>query len=297
MLIIIKITSNNALRANKIVRPGAHRTGRVEGRAVIVSSRGVRGRPSISKIPSTPARLRLGIYYDLGAPSGADYGATDYGNLSSNAGLGRTWSNEAVRVGSLHIHGSEDDKDEPEDNGGDDGDGDGDDDKPVPVAHASSFGHRPAPGPADGGPQVPVLVPSYSGHITGSIWRRQVRDILKSRSRYVSLTDWTPSDPAIVQLTEETGLSHLSLLFTDKNGNIVSGKLWPLVKNVRSVGLDIPVFSYICTNGETGSEVVKNIHPEVCDVGTQNRAQINRLTHSFRHDECRRGQMDSVQIR
>ncbi|KAI5683114.1 hypothetical protein M9H77_04342 [Catharanthus roseus] len=27
-------------------------------------------------------------------------------------------------------------------------------------------------------------------------------------------------------------------------------------------GLDIPVFSYVCTSGESGSEVVKTSHPE-----------------------------------
>ncbi|KAI5648513.1 hypothetical protein M9H77_34518 [Catharanthus roseus] len=126
--------------------------------------------------------------------SGADYGATDCGNPSSDIGLGkdsgtsevggRTRSEGAVRVGSLGIHESEDNEDEPEDDGGDDDDdddddGDGDDDKPVPMAHASSSGHRPAPGkgkglignfisvmsPADGGPHDPVLVLLYSGHI------------------------------------------------------------------------------------------------------------------------------------
>ncbi|KAI5668868.1 hypothetical protein M9H77_18721 [Catharanthus roseus] len=53
-------------------------------------------------------------------------------------------------------------------------------------------------GPADGGPQDPVIVPSYSGHVASCIWRGQDRGILKSRSRYVSLTGWTPSDPAVV---------------------------------------------------------------------------------------------------
>ncbi|KAI5677444.1 hypothetical protein M9H77_08394 [Catharanthus roseus] len=168
--------------------------------------------------------------------SGVDYGATDCGNPSSDAGLGmdsgtfgdgkRTRSEAAVRVGSLCILGSEDEKDEPGYDGGDndddDGDGDGDNDEPVPVANASSSGHRPVSGkekgvtgsfmsviskiarsrqkrpakscpptnpkqrkkakndgweqtvPADGGPQDPVLVPLYSGHITGSMWRGQV---------------------------------------------------------------------------------------------------------------------------
>ncbi|KAI5649727.1 hypothetical protein M9H77_35732 [Catharanthus roseus] len=223
----------------------------VEGRAVAASSRGVRGRYSISNISSTSAPI-----------------------------------GETVRVGSLYIHSSEDDENKREDGGhNDDGDSDGDDDETVLVAQASSSGHRPTPskgkgltgsfmsvkskiagsrqkrpekscpptnrtqrkkakndgweqtGPVDGGPQDPVLVPSYSGHVAGSIWRGHDRDILKSRSPYVSLTGWTPSDLVVVQLAGETGLSHLSSLFTDKGGNNVLGKLWLLVKNVRSFGV------------------------------------------------------------
>ncbi|KAI5656436.1 hypothetical protein M9H77_25229 [Catharanthus roseus] len=137
-------------------------------------------------------------------------------------------------------------------------------------------------GPADGGPQDPVIVLSYSGHDRG---------FLKSRSRYVSLTPRTPiiqrdndnsdsnisinaQDMARVADSPRSGLSteqraacyvlYLlgSLLFTDKSGNNVSGTLWPLVKNVSSVGLDILVFSYVCTSGESGSKVVQTSHPE-----------------------------------
>ncbi|KAI5671861.1 hypothetical protein M9H77_12225 [Catharanthus roseus] len=228
--------------------------------------------------------------------SGAEYGATPRGISSSDAGLGRdsgtSRSEEAGRVGYLRIHSSEDNEDKREDDDDyDNSDDDDDDHEPVPVVEASSSGHRPAPG------------------------------ILKSRSRYMSLTNWTPSDPTVVQLAGETGLSHLrscmfqhpnysydldisdssiginaqelagvadsprsglsmeqravcyvlyllgSSVFTDKNENNVPGKLWPLVKNVSSVGLDIHVFSYVCTSGESGSEVVQTLHPEVCRVG------------------------------
>ncbi|KAI5659540.1 hypothetical protein M9H77_28333 [Catharanthus roseus] len=180
--------------------PVIDRTGRVEGHVVIASSRGVRGRPSISEISSTPAPLGPGIYYDSGAPGSSTqpppipfrtrppttlhhpytpilydhYGysqppLTSYDPYAHTPSLplrmpdhdrpqdfgtsgdsGRTRSEEAVRVGSLRIHGSEDDEDKPEDNGGDDdddGDGDG---EPVPVAHASLSGHRHAPGKGKG---------------------------------------------------------------------------------------------------------------------------------------------------
>ncbi|KAI5671245.1 hypothetical protein M9H77_11609 [Catharanthus roseus] len=172
-----------------MVRPGARRcdddlgdvtdrASRVEGRAVTASSRGVRGRHSISDIPSTSTPIAPGMYYDPGAPGSstqppipfrihppttsyhlytpvprAEYEATARGNSSSDIGLGRdsgtSRSEEAVRVGSLCMHSSEGNEDEREDDGGhddddDDGDNDGDDHEPVPVVEASSSGHRPA---------------------------------------------------------------------------------------------------------------------------------------------------------
>ncbi|KAI5671294.1 hypothetical protein M9H77_11658 [Catharanthus roseus] len=252
--------------------------------------------------------------------SGAKYGAIDRGNPSFDAGLGKdsdtSQSEEAIRVGSLRIHSGEDDEDEREDAGGhddddnddddDNGNGDGDDHETVPMVEASSSGHRPTPGksrpptnptqrkkakndgweqtcPANGGPQDPVLVPSYSGHVAGSIWRGQDRGILKSRSRYVSLTDSSigingqdlvsvAKSPRSRLSTEQMDACYVlyllgSSLFTDKS-------------------LDIAVFSYVCTSGETESEVVQTAYPEVCGVRSQNGEQINRHTHSFRHDDC-----------
>ncbi|KAI5681590.1 hypothetical protein M9H77_02818 [Catharanthus roseus] len=55
-----------------------------------------------------------------------------------------------------------------------------------------------------------------------------------------------------------------SSLFTNKSGNSVPRKMWPIVKDVRSVGLDILVFSYICPSSKTGSEVVQTVYPEGC---------------------------------
>ncbi|KAI5673982.1 hypothetical protein M9H77_14346 [Catharanthus roseus] len=139
-----------------------YRTGRVEGRVVTASSRGVSGRHSTSDISFTPAPFGPGLYYDPGAPgasipvdssySGADYRATDCSNPSSDAGLGR----DSGTSGDSDMTRSEepvmDDEDEPEDDGGgdDDGNGHNDDDEPVPVAHASSSGCRPASGKGKG---------------------------------------------------------------------------------------------------------------------------------------------------
>ncbi|KAI5683177.1 hypothetical protein M9H77_04405 [Catharanthus roseus] len=285
-----------------MVRPGARgdddlgavtdRTGRVERRAVTASSRGVRGRHSTSDIPSTSAPIAPGIppipftthpppttsyhpytpvpydpyrysqppqtLYDpyAHAPSlpirmpdldptqhfsrtqiplndlagsvlvdssysGAEYGATARGISSSDVGLGR----DSVMSKIAGSRQKRLEKSRPPTN-------------PTQRKKSKNDGWEQT-GLADGGPQDPVIVPSYSGHVAGCIWRGQDRGILKSRSHYVFLT-----------------------------------------------GLDIHVFSYVCTSGTSGSQVVQTLHPEICDVGSQNGEQINRLTHSFRHDDC-----------
>ncbi|KAI5661293.1 hypothetical protein M9H77_20616 [Catharanthus roseus] len=232
------------------------RNGRVERRAVTASSRGVRGCHRLQLGAKFFEQLAGSVPVDS-SYSGAEYGATARGISSSDVGLGRdsgtSRSEEAGRVCSLCIHSSEGNEDEREDDDDDDDDSDDDEDdhEPVPVLEASSSGHRPALGkekgftgslmsmmsPADGGPQDPVIIPSYSDHVAGCIWHGQDRGILKSRSRYVSLTRWTPSDPAMdlagVADSPRSGLSteqrtacyvlYLlgSSLFTDKSGNNV----------------------------------------------------------------------------
>ncbi|KAI5667953.1 hypothetical protein M9H77_17806 [Catharanthus roseus] len=56
-----------ARRGDDDLGPVTDRTSRVEGCAVTASSRGVRGCPSTSDIPSTPAPFGPSIYYDPGA--------------------------------------------------------------------------------------------------------------------------------------------------------------------------------------------------------------------------------------
>ncbi|KAI5677250.1 hypothetical protein M9H77_08200 [Catharanthus roseus] len=102
---------------------------------------------------------------------------------------------------------------------------------------------REQTGPTDGGPQDPVLVPSYSGHVAGSIWHGQ-SDLDISDSS-ISINS---QDLAGVGESDRSGLSTKqravfyvlyllgSSLFIDKSGNNVPGKLWPFVKNVSSVG-------------------------------------------------------------
>ncbi|KAI5668969.1 hypothetical protein M9H77_18822 [Catharanthus roseus] len=221
------------------------RTGQVEGRAVTASSLGVRGRHSTSDIPSTSAPIASGISpipFTTHPPTTSYHLYTlvlydPYGYSQPPQTLYDAYAHAPSLP--IRMRGLD------------------------PTRHFSrtqiplnDWTHLTAvlsmepllvaipnlilgwTGLADGGPQDPVIVPSYSGHVASCIWHGQDRGILKSRSRYMSLT-----------------------------------------------GLDIPVFSYVCTSGESGSEVVQTLHREVCDVGSQNREQINRLTHSFRHND------------
>ncbi|KAI5681575.1 hypothetical protein M9H77_02803 [Catharanthus roseus] len=255
-----------ARRGDDDLGPVTDRTGRIESCTVTASSRSVRRCFSTLDILSTPAPFGPGILVHQGMVIGPGPRSLSW-------------------FGSLRIEGGEDDEDEFEDDGGDDDDDDDDDDdggdghgdEPVPVAHASSSDCRPVPGkekgligsfmsvmnkiagsdkkkpeksrpptsptqrkkakndyweqtgPADGGPEDPVLIPSYSGHIVGEMH-------IEVASRFVSLAGWTPSDPAVVELARETGLSHLS--------------------------------------GETRSEVVQTIYPEVCDIGHKSEHKL-----------------------
>ncbi|KAI5683370.1 hypothetical protein M9H77_04598 [Catharanthus roseus] len=134
--------------------------------------------------------------------SGAEYGATARGISSSDVGLDR----DSMMSKIARSRQKRPEKSRPPTN-------------PTQRKKSKNDGWEQT-GPADGGPQDPVIVPSYSGHVAGCIWHGQNIGILKSRSHYVSLTGWTPSDPAVVHS-----------LFTDKSGNNVPSKLWLLVKN------------------------------------------------------------------
>ncbi|KAI5650316.1 hypothetical protein M9H77_36321 [Catharanthus roseus] len=55
-------------RGDHDLGPVLDKTGRVEGRTVTASSRGLRGQHSYSDIPSTPTPFATGMYYDTSAP-------------------------------------------------------------------------------------------------------------------------------------------------------------------------------------------------------------------------------------
>ncbi|KAI5676678.1 hypothetical protein M9H77_07628 [Catharanthus roseus] len=141
-------------RGDADLGPVMDRTGRVEGRPVTASSRGVRGRHSTSDIPVTPTPLAPGFHHGTGEAGqiGVEFidqmlGATrqdsscsthgyshaDYGVSSSDhyvPGLAdrvlegdRVLGEEQERVQTLHIQGESDERGD--DDGGDDGDGEG----------------------------------------------------------------------------------------------------------------------------------------------------------------------------
>ncbi|KAI5682919.1 hypothetical protein M9H77_04147 [Catharanthus roseus] len=194
-----------------MVRPGARkgdddlgpvtdRTGQVEGRAVTALSRGMRGRHSTLDIPFTSAPIGPSMHYEPGVS-----GSSIQPPLIPFRTRHPTTSHHSYTLVPYDPY----EYSQPLQTSYD------------PYAHAPSLPIR-MPGldptqyfsktqiplnetcPADGGPQDLVLVPSYSGHVAGSIWRRQDRDILKSRSRYVSVTGWTLSYPAVVRLVGDT---------------------------------------------------------------------------------------------
>ncbi|KAI5661110.1 hypothetical protein M9H77_20433 [Catharanthus roseus] len=177
-----------ARRGDDDLCPGTNRTGRVEGHLVTAPSRGSSTQPSpIPFRTRPPTPLHYPYYgfsqpprtsYDpyahasspplrtLGVPvdssySNTDFGVTNCGNPSSDDGLcrdsgtcgDRTRFEEPDMVGSLRIHGSEDEEDQPENVGGDDNDhsdGAGDEDELISIAHASSTSDRLAPGKGKG---------------------------------------------------------------------------------------------------------------------------------------------------
>ncbi|KAI5658682.1 hypothetical protein M9H77_27475 [Catharanthus roseus] len=256
-----------ARRGDDDLGPVTDRTDRVEGRAVTTSSLGVRERHSTSDIPSTSAPIGPSMYYDRGAPRSSTrpppipfrtrppttshhpyipvpypYGYSQPPQTSYDPYI---LLNE-VSGPRLQL-GAQSKKSRPRTN-------------PTQRKKAKNDGWEQT-GQDNGDPQDPVLVPSYSGHIANLnilfiflflvfTLFLQDRSILKSRSRYISLTGWTPSNPdlALVAESPRSGLSteqraafyvlYLlgSSLFTNKTGNNTPEKLWLLVKNVSSIG-------------------------------------------------------------
>ncbi|KAI5664429.1 hypothetical protein M9H77_23752 [Catharanthus roseus] len=330
-------------------------------------------------------RLQLGAQYFeqlvSGVPvdlsySNADYGATDYGNPSSDAGLSRysgtsgdgdrTLSEEPDMVGSLCIPDSEDNENQPEDDGGDDdedGDGHCDEDEPILVAYASSSGGRPAPGKRKGltnnfmpvmskivvsrqkrGRKQRITVGSKEVRLMEVHWIQSLslrtvsilpeRSILKTWSRFVSLTGWTPSDPAVTELARETGLSHLrSCMCQHPNSSLLSAfveRIWhkfqnPLVVDfLQSLGPSVtssiylavqssPVRVVIMSLGSSGRSggcwfcldiLVFPMFAPAVKPGTKLYKvvypEVVMLGHKIEHkliDISRRGQVDCVQVR
>ncbi|KAI5671103.1 hypothetical protein M9H77_11467 [Catharanthus roseus] len=97
--------------------------------------------------------------------------------------------------------------------------------------------------PTDEGPVDPELIPSYRGHVAGPIWRGH--DDLG-----LALTGglgFKAAELHAVATSRQTLLSHCvrvvcylqyilgSSLFSDKNGNTVPARLWPLLQDVSSL--------------------------------------------------------------
>ncbi|KAI5672260.1 hypothetical protein M9H77_12624 [Catharanthus roseus] len=221
-----------ARRGNDDLGPVIDRTGRVEGRTVTASSRAVRGRHSTSNIPSTSAPIGPATPIPFRTrPS--------------------TTSHRSYTPVPYDLYGYS----QPPQTSYD------------PYAHAPSLLIC-----------MPGLDPTQYFSKT-QIPLNEDRSILKSRSSYVSLTSWTPSDLAVSDLdisdssisingqnsasvaespgsalfTEQRATCYVlyllrSSLFTDKSGNNVLGKMWPLVKNAW-IYLYFPMFAHLVRPG------------------------------------------------
>ncbi|KAI5675718.1 hypothetical protein M9H77_06668 [Catharanthus roseus] len=235
------------------------RTGQVKGRAVTASSRGVRGRHSTSDILSTSAPIAPGL--QLGAQffeqlagsvsvdssySGAEYGATACGNSSSEVPLvmSKIAGSRQKRPEKSRLPTN-----------------------PMQRKKSKNDGWEQT-GPADGGPQDLVIVPSYSGPVAGCIWRSQSDLDISDSSIGINAQDLAgvADSPRSGLSTESRGAATLAYLYRSLGqASHVDAKL---------SGLDIPVFSYVCTSGESGSEVVQTLHPEDHRRPTNNRVYM-----------------------
>ncbi|KAI5683984.1 hypothetical protein M9H77_05212 [Catharanthus roseus] len=185
--------------------PVTDRTGRVEGRTVTASSRGVRGRDSTSDLPATPTHL--GFHHGTGEPgSFAQPPAIPFRSRPPlQPHLFHTpMPYEPYRSTQLSSHPTN---------------------TPIhvaPVAHSSGSDGRPRHGKgkgltdsfmpvmslAEGDPVDPELIPSYGGHVAGPIWREQDRGSLKFRSSYMALTSWELTDGHVRPLASRSMLGY-----------------------------------------------------------------------------------------
>ncbi|KAI5658902.1 hypothetical protein M9H77_27695 [Catharanthus roseus] len=205
--------------------PVTDRTSRVEGRTIIASSRGVRGRRSTFDFPATPTHLAPSFHHGTGEPGSSTqppamfgtapqdlscsthgYSHVEYGVSSSIPYVPRPTDRvgeEQERVGSLHIEGEMDEKGDDDDDGSDDdqdkGDDAGDEEQPVPVApmaHSSRSDECPRHGKRKGmtGNFISVM-----SKIVGSRNRRLevAREVSAptQKRKKVKASDWEQTGP------------------------------------------------------------------------------------------------------
>ncbi|KAI5682156.1 hypothetical protein M9H77_03384 [Catharanthus roseus] len=213
--------------------PVTNRTGRVEGRTITASSRGLRGQYSTYDLPSTPNPLPAGFHYDTCAsgsstqPSPIPFTSqsplpshlSHTHGFESDRGLGE----ESDKVRSLHIEGEADERVDDDGNGDDDdqddGEDAGDEEQPVPVAPASGFDERPH---HEKGKELTDSFMSIMSKISGSRNKRPdvAREVLAptQRRKKVKASDWEQTGPV------EGG--HVDLELIPSYSGHVAGPIW-----------------------------------------------------------------------
>ncbi|KAI5658487.1 hypothetical protein M9H77_27280 [Catharanthus roseus] len=240
------------------------RTGQVEfrGHTVTALSRGVRGRHSTSDLPSTPTPLPFGLHYDTRAPESSTQPPTV--PFRSRPHIPSHLSHtsvpyEAYRSAHPHpqpppivydLYLATPTEDQRADDGGDSNDDD-DDGEDVMSKISGSRNKRPDKAhdvltptqkkTMKGGPFDPELIPLYGGHlvavIQGNLGLGFIGGGINSQELFdvaiYSRSTLSRSDRAAYYIQYLLGSS----LFTDKSGNIVPSRLWPLVKDESWYGL------------------------------------------------------------
>ncbi|KAI5676025.1 hypothetical protein M9H77_06975 [Catharanthus roseus] len=158
-----------------------NRTCRVQGRTVTASSRGVRGRHSTSNLPSTP--LPAGFYHDTGAPGSParQLGAEFFKQMVGTVQPDSSYNTHGYTARDCGVSSSE---------------------PFIGRRYSVNLGVEADRGPRNKRPDKARDVPASTQRkrVKASDWEQIEpaegdRDILKCRSRYMTLTGWSLTDP------------------------------------------------------------------------------------------------------
>ncbi|KAI5648502.1 hypothetical protein M9H77_34507 [Catharanthus roseus] len=246
-----------------MVRPGARRgdddlgavtdkTGRVERRAVTASSRGVRGCHSTSDIPSTSAPIAPGMYYEPGAPGSSTQPPIPFTTHPPTT--------------SYHPY------------------------TPVPY---DPYGYSQPPqtsyDPYAHAPSLPIRMPTLDQTKHFSRTQIPLNDV-SGLGLQLGTQFFEQLVGSVLVDSSYSGAEYGATAHGNSSSDVGPEKSRPPTnpiqrKKSKNDGLDIPVFSYVCTFGENGSEVMQTLHQRFAMLGhkTENklidlRIRLDKMT-------------------